>query len=105
MLCESVYQSAVDIGVFGAAVVANVRLFLYAVDIRNGDVASYRRLPRRMVTFQGQEAEGKIRRRQFTVWNYGPMMAGSKDARNCELPAAACGCGIMRAGAVFLPGC
>jgi hypothetical protein len=40
-----------------------------------------------MVTFQGQEAEGKIRRRQFTVWNYGTMMAGSKEVRNCELPA------------------
>jgi len=53
------------------------------------------------VTFQGQEAEGRIRRRQFTVWNYGPMMAGSKDARNCELPADACDCVIMRAAAVF----
>ena len=58
-----------------------------------------------MVTFQGQEAEGKIRRRQFTVWNYGPMMAGSKETRNCELPAAACDCVIMRAGAVFLLWC
>ena len=58
-----------------------------------------------MVTFQGQEAEGKIRRRQFTVWNYGPMMAGSKEVRNCELPAAACGCGLMRPVAVFLVSC
>jgi hypothetical protein len=58
-----------------------------------------------MVTFQGQEAEGKIRRRQFTVWNYGPMMAGSKEVRNCELPAIACDCALMRASAVFLAGC
>ena len=58
-----------------------------------------------MVTFQGQEAEGKIRRRQFTVWNYGPMMAGSKEVRNCELPAIACVCPLIRAGAVFLDGC
>lgn len=49
-----------------------------------------------MVKFQGQEAEGKIRRRQFTVWNYGPMMAGSKEVRNCELPAIACDCALMR---------
>ncbi|MCC6441463.1 MAG: hypothetical protein IT476_12675 [Rhodanobacteraceae bacterium] len=58
-----------------------------------------------MVTFQGQEAEGKIRRRQFTVWNYGPMMAGSKELRNRELPAAPCGCTLIRAGAVFLVWC
>ncbi|WP_434615697.1 hypothetical protein [Tabrizicola sp. M-4] len=58
-----------------------------------------------MVTFQGQEAEGKIRRRQFTVWNYGPMMAGSKEVRNCELPVAACACPLMRAGAVFRVWC
>ena len=58
-----------------------------------------------MVTFQGQEAEGKIRRRQFTVWNYGPMMAGSKKVRNWQLPAAAFDCVIIRAGAVFLVSC
>jgi hypothetical protein len=55
-----------------------------------------------MLTFQGQEAEGRIRRRQFTVWNYGAMMAGSKKVRNCELPAAACDCVIIRAAAAFL---
>jgi len=58
-----------------------------------------------MVTFQGQEAEGKIRRRQFTGWNHGPMMAGRKLVRNCALPAAACDCVIIRAGAVFLVSC
>jgi hypothetical protein len=57
------------------------------------------------LTFQSQEAEGRIRRRQFTVWNYGAMMAGSKDARNCELPAAACDCVIMHAAAVYLVSC
>jgi hypothetical protein len=58
-----------------------------------------------MVTFQGQEADGKIRRRQFTVWNCGPMMDGSKEVRNCELPAVACRCALMPAVAVFLAGC
>jgi hypothetical protein len=59
-----------------------------------------------MVTFQGQEeAEGKIRRRQFTVWNYGQMMAGSRDVRNYALPAAACGCLLMHGVAAFLWWC
>ena len=58
-----------------------------------------------MVPSQGQEAEGKIRRRQFIVWNYGQMMAGSKDVRNCALPAAACECLLMLAGADFLWWC
>lgn len=58
-----------------------------------------------MVTFQGQEADGKIRRRQFTVWNCGTMMDGSKEVRNCELPAIACVCPLMRAVAVFLVWC
>ena len=44
MLCKSVYQGPVYVCIFGAAVVANVRLFFQTVDIRNGDVASYRRL-------------------------------------------------------------
>jgi len=55
-----------------------------------------------MVTFQGQEAEGKIRRRQFTVWNYEPMMAGSKEARNCELLAIACPCARLHVVRFFL---
>jgi len=54
-----------------------------------------------METFQGQEAEGRIRRRQFTVWNYraddGRKEAGAqlRVARHClRLRAYACWCGF-----------
>ena len=44
-----------------------------------------------MVKFQGQEAEGRIRRRQFTVWNY-----GADDGRKQEGAQLAVACRRLR---------